>query len=215
MVKYVMQSKKINAIFEYFRQLFGEEPRTELNYETDIQLLVSIILSAQCTDVRVNKVTPALFRRFKTAEDFANANITELQDLIRSTGFFRNKAANIKKMAVSVVELHNGVIPKTMEELIQLAGVGRKTASVFLAEFHKIPAIAVDTHVMRVSRRLGLSNGKNPEQIEGDLKACMKCENWCKYHLYMVFFGRYRCRAKKPECDGCKLREYCNVFRQG
>jgi len=200
-----MQTKKIDKIFNYFEELFGNDPKCELNYSSDNQLLVAIILSAQCTDVRVNKVTATLFQKYKTINDFAQANITELEREIYSTGFFRNKAKNIIGMAKAVVEQHGGKIPLDINTLVHLSGVGRKTASVFLVEGHQIPAIPVDTHVIRVSRRLGFSTGNNPVQVERDLRKLFDEKNWCKYHLYMVLFGRYHCTAKNPKCNSCKL----------
>jgi len=198
---------KVQTIFSYFEELFGKEPRCELNYKTDIDLLVAIILSAQCTDKRVNQVTKTLFQKYKTLQDYANSNIAELESEIHSTGFYRNKAKNIKAMANTVLTEHNGQIPTDLEALTTLPGVGRKTASVFLCEFYRIPAMPVDTHVERLSRRLGFSNGKNPLQIERDLRAILPIENWANYHLLMVLFGRYNCTARNPKCDACKLKE--------
>jgi len=217
-----MQSEKIDKIFNYFASLFGDDPKCELKYSSDIELLVAIILSAQCTDVRVNKVTKELFKKYKTVQDFANADVKELEREIYSTGFYRNKAKNIIAMAKAVKNpifvsrsglgvsppLEKGeFIPRDMETLIKLPGIGRKTASVFLAEYHKIPAIAVDTHVIRVSHRLGFTKSRNPAVIERDLMAIFDRENWCKYHLYMVLFGRYHCTAKNPKCDTCLLKK--------
>ncbi|KAI4453698.1 developmentally regulated gtp-binding protein-related [Holotrichia oblita] len=204
-----MRPAKVNEIFDYYSQLFGVKPKCELNYKTDIDLLVAIILSAQCTDKRVNAVTAKLFRKYKTVYDYANAKTEELEAEIHSCGFYRAKTANIIKMAKAVVQEHKGKIPADMEKLTALAGVGRKTASVFLAECHGIPAVAVDTHVMRVSKRLGLSGGNNPVEIENDLKSLFDEVNWCDYHLFLVLFGRYYCKAREPLCDSCKIKEYC------
>ena len=197
---------KVTDIFDYMRELFGDEPAVELNYKSDVDLLVAIILSAQCTDVRVNKVTKELFKKYRTIEDYANAKQEELEQEIHSCGFYRNKARNIINMA------KGGVIPADIDELIKLPGVGRKTASVFLAEYYKKPAIAVDTHVIRVSNRLGLTKSKNPNIIERDLKKLIEKKDWRLVNLYLVLFGRYYCKAKKPQCDSCKLRESCGMI---
>jgi len=170
---------------------------------------VAIILSAQCTDIRVNIVTKELFKKYRTVQDYANANVKDLEKEIYSTGFYRNKAKNIITMAEAVISQHNGVIPNDLEELTKLAGVGRKTASVFLAEYHKLPALAVDTHVGRVARRLGLTQSNNPTVIERDLAKILDRDKWARYHLYMVLFGRYYCKSQRPLCDECALVNIC------
>ena len=207
-----MQSAKIDEIFGYLVEKFGPAPRCELVYSADHELLIAIMLSAQCTDVRVNAVTKNLFTRYKSLKDFANANQVELEREIYSTGFYKNKARNIISMANQVIKNHGGKIPKDIDMLVGLAGVGRKTANVFLAEFYKIPAIGVDTHVSRVSKRLGFSDGNNPVHIERDLKAIFDAENWCDYHLYMVLFGRYFCTSRRPKCDECGVKKYCSFL---
>ena len=199
-----VQTEKVDKIFAYLATLFGEEPRCELNYTTDLELLVAIILSAQCTDKRVNMVTPKLFARYKTIQDYANADVKELENLIYSTGFYHNKAKNIIELCKSIT-----TIPSTIDELVRLPGVGRKTASVFVSEFHKTPAIAVDTHVIRVSNRLGLTKSRNPDIIERDLAAQFDRANWSKYHYYLVLFGRYHCLAKNPKCENCEIKNDC------
>jgi len=204
-----VQSKKVDTVFEYMTKLFGAAPKCELVYKSDIDLLVAVMLSAQCTDRRVNAVTAKLFEKYKTVQDYANADETEFRREVYSTGFYRTKANNIIKMAKTVVSEHGGKIPADMDKLTRMAGVGRKTASVFLAEFHKIPAIAVDTHVIRISNRLGFTENKSPAAIERDLKAIFDSSNWAKYHLYMVLFGRYHCRAQNPDCSACKLHHCC------
>ena len=208
-----IQSERVNEVFAYFETLFGSDPVTELKYENDLQCIIAIILSAQCTDARVNMVTPKLFARFKTLEDFAGADIKELEKLIYSTGFYRNKAANIKAMAQMVLTRNGGQIPTSLDELVLMPGVGRKTASVFLAEFHKIPAIGVDTHVMRVARRFGFTTSKNPAIVERDLAKIFARENWKRYHQYMVLFGRYYCKARGPICNeiGVPVKHECEA----
>ena len=200
---------KTEELMCYFKELFGNNPKCELNYKTDIDLLVAIILSAQCTDKRVNMVTEKLFKKYKTVKDYANADIKELENEIHSCGFYRNKAKNIINMAKQYNE------QKTVEELIKLPGVGRKTANVFLAEWHKVPAIAVDTHVIRVSNRLGFTKSENPDVIERDLMRLIDRKEWRFVNMFMVLFGRYYCKAVNPACDNCKLGLQCNyVFRQ-
>ena len=196
-----------SAVFAYLESLFGKSPRTELEYTSDIDLLVAIILSAQCTDKRVNMVTKELFKKYKTVKDYANADLETLRQEIGSINFFNNKAKNIIEMAKIVHAQHGGVIPADLETLTTLPGVGRKTASVFLVEFHNMPAMPVDTHVARFAKRLGFSKGKNVVEIERDLCEILPRENWADYHLLMVLFGRYYCKATKPECATCKLKE--------
>lgn len=203
----------VNAkqLLEYFGTLFGTEPRCELDYSTDLELLVAIILSAQCTDKRVNIVTKELFARCKGLDDYAIIDTAELEKIIYSTGFYRNKAKNIKAMAQAVIEKHKRVIPNKIEELSTLPGVGRKTASVFLCEYHKIPAIPVDTHVIRVANRLGLTKSCNPNIVERDLGKhfANSRDDWARLHLYIVLFGRYHCTARNPKCERCELRKIC------
>ena len=195
------------VVFAHLETLFGETPVCELDYSTDIDLLVAIMLSAQCTDKRVNMVTKNLFTRYKTIQDYANADPTELEKFIHSTGFYRNKAKNIIAMAQTVINDYNGQIPVELDQLVALPGVGRKTASVFLCEYHKVPAMPVDTHVGRLARRLGWSTSHSATIIERDLTAILPRENWANYHLLMVLFGRYYCTARNPKCYECKLKE--------
>ena len=208
-----MQSKQVNTIFEYLGELFGANPICEINYKSDIDLLVAIILSAQCTDKRVNVVTRELFKKYKTVGDYATADPKELQTAIHSCGFYRTKSANIIKMAQSVIRDHNGKIPANIDCLTTLAGVGRKTANVFLGEYYKTPSLAVDTHVTRVSHRLNLSSGKTPEIIERDLMQIFDKKNWNDYHKYLVLFGRYYCKSQRPLCNDCKLCAQCAMIQ--
>jgi endonuclease-3 len=206
---------EMKSLLTHFETLFGAEPRCELNYSSDIELLVAILLSAQCTDQRVNRVTKSLFAKYKTIDDFANADRAELEKEIYSTGFFRNKAKNIIALCNKLKTDFAGAIPDDVDTLERLPGIGRKTASVFVAEFHKKPAIAVDTHVTRVSNRLGMTKSQNPRVIEKDLSALCPQKDWARFHLYMVLFGRYICTAKKPKCDTCVLRDRCCAWRGG
>jgi len=206
------------VVLAHLRKLLGDDPLCELEYKNDIDLLVSIILSAQCTDKRVNAVTKTLFRKYRTVSDYSNAEIKELEAEIHSCGFYHAKAANIVKTAKAVLEKFNGVVPDSLEDLVTLPGVGRKTANVFLAEFYQTPCIAVDTHVTRVSHRLGLSAGKTPDEIESELEKIFDRRDWIKMHKYLVLFGRYHCKAKKPDCmvgggENCGLSKVCNYFK--
>lgn len=181
-----------------------------LDYETPVQLLVATILSAQCTDERVNKVTPALFKRFPTATTLAYGEREELEKLIHSTGFYRNKAKNIQGACRKIVEDFNGEVPQTMEELLTLPGVARKTANVTLAHgFGILAGVTVDTHVKRLSQRLGLTNAKEPPQIERDLMKLIPQPDWENYSIRIIYHGRAVCNARKPLCGQCDLAHLC------
>jgi endonuclease-3 len=174
-----------------------------------LQLLIATILSAQCTDARVNLVTPALFARYPDAASFANADPAELESLIRSTGFFRAKTRSIVACCKQVVECHGGAVPSTMDELVQLSGIGRKTANVILGVGFGVPGIAVDTHVTRLSRRMGLTVHDDPVKIEHDLMALVPRKEWTLFGLRMILHGRQVCSARKPNCDGCGVAPHC------
>jgi endonuclease-3 len=182
----------------------------ELNFSTPLELLVATILSAQCTDRRVNVVTPALFARFKTAADYASAPLAELERMIQSTGFFRNKAKAIQLACKDIVAKHDGRVPDTMEALTALHGVGRKTANVILGSaFGKSEGVVVDTHVLRLSQRIGLTKQKTPEKIESDLMKLVPREQWTLFSHWFVWHGRRRCYARGPECEQCELVKLC------
>ena len=185
------------------------EAHCALRHEGPLQLLIATILSAQCTDVRVNLVTPALFRRYPTAADFAGAKQKELEKAIQSTGFFRNKAKNIIACCKQIVAEHGGEVPGTLEELVQLPGVGRKTANVVLGNAFDTPGITVDTHVHRLSRRMGLTTQDDPEKIEQDLMTLVPRKDWTMFSHRMIFHGRQVCHARKPSCESCTLQEIC------
>jgi endonuclease-3 len=180
-----------------------------LRHENPLQLLIATILSAQCTDARVNLVTPALFRKYPNAKAFADADPHELQRAIQSTGFFRAKARNILACCRRLVEEHGGEVPKTMVELVQLAGVGRKTANVILGNSFGVPGIPVDTHVGRLSRRMGLTVHTDPVKVESDLMGLIPPKEWTDFGHRMIFHGRQVCHSRKPACDGCSLRDLC------
>jgi endonuclease-3 len=182
----------------------------ELSHSSPIELLVATILSAQCTDKRVNIVTPALFKKYRSAADFANAVPAELENEIRSTGFFRNKAKSIMTCCRVLVEKHGGQVPRTMEELLELGGVGRKTANVILGNaFGVNDGIVVDTHVSRLARRLGLAAAANPEKIELALMKLVPREEWAIFSHRLIWHGRRRCDARKPDCPNCEVKSLC------
>ena len=200
---------KVNEILDIIEEMFPNAD-CELVHTNAYELLVAVILSAQTTDVSVNKVTPALFERFPTVNDLALASVEEVEPYIKSIGLYRNKARNIISMAKSLVNDYEGIVPNTMEQLVQLDGVGRKTANVILSEWYKIPALAVDTHVERVSKRLGLvKKDASVLEVELALKKKIKKERWRKTHHLLIFFGRYHCKAMKPNCKECPLFEQC------
>ena len=180
-----------------------------LHFENPLQLLIATILSAQCTDVRVNMVTPALFARYPDAAAFANADLAELETAIQPTGFFRNKARNIKACCQQIVEKHGGQVPGTMKELVALPGIGRKTANVILGNAFDVPGITVDTHVIRLSHRMGLSDKDDAEKIERDLMELIPQKEWTMFSHRMIFHGRQICQARKPKCDICALAADC------
>ncbi len=188
-------------------------PRAEcgLNYRNPLELLVATILSAQCTDVRVNKVTPALFALFPDARALAAADLEELEAAIRSTGFFRHKAKNIQECCRQLVEKHDGRVPGSLEELVALPGIGRKTANVILGEVFNVPGVVVDTHVKRLSRHLGLTRHQDPVKIERDLMAILPRENWTIFSHLLIHHGRQVCIARRPRCQECGLRSVCEL----
>jgi endonuclease-3 len=182
----------------------------ELNFRNPLQLLIATILSAQCTDKRVNMVTPALFKKYKSARDYANAPASELEDAIRSTGFFRSKTRSIRGATSTIAEKFGGKVPSTMEQLCGLPGVGRKTANVVLGNaFGKNEGIVVDTHVVRLSQRLGLTKDKDPTKIEQDLMKLVPREHWTDWSHWLIWHGRRRCYARKPDCSNCEVFGVC------
>ncbi|KUJ96496.1 MAG: Endonuclease III [Desulfonauticus sp. 38_4375] len=184
--------------------------KTALNWQNPYELLVATILSAQCTDERVNKVTPLFFKKWPDAETLAQASLTEVEEVIRSTGFYRNKAKNLVNTAKILSSKHGGKVPSTMEELLELPGVARKTANIILSNCFGVNAgIAVDTHVKRLSFRLGLSREKSPDKIEKDLMAIFPRQEWGKVNHLLVYLGREICKARKPDCQKCPLADIC------
>ena len=202
--------EKIDLINSYLDELFPE-PKCELNYSNDYELLISIMLSAQSTDKRVNQVTSILFDKYKSLEALNEAKIDDLENIIRSVGSFRKKSQYIKDIASTLITKYNGVVPRNHDLLVEINGIGRKTANVFLSEYYNEPYIAVDTHVSRVSKRLGLAR-KNDDVLTIEKKLQKKFDKslWARRHLQMVLFGRYKCKAISPLCSDCKLKDICN-----
>ncbi len=198
-----------NSLLEYLDYLFPN-PTCELVYHTDYQLLMAVVLSAQSTDKRVNSVTPIIFSKYPTLEALKNARLSDLENIIRPVGSFRKKACFLKRIATRLVDEFDGKVPTDREVLESFPGVGRKTVNVFLAEFYHYPAIAVDTHVERVSKRLKLAYQKDSVlDVERKLMKKVPKDRWAKFHLQMVLFGRYYCKAVKPLCRECPLKEFC------
>lgn len=185
-------------------------PRCALEYKDPFQLLVAVILSAQCTDKRVNMVTPGLFERFPTAQAFADADVEEIEELIKSCGFYHSKALNISKTSKALVEKHNGEVPNTFEALVELPGVGRKTANCVLGNAFRVASgFVVDTHVLRISRKIGLSDATTPEKVESDLNALFPKKEWIDASHRLIYLGREYCVARRPKCNGCPLESFC------
>ena len=201
--------KNIELIENYLNELFPN-PKCEINYSNEYELLINIMLSAQTTDKRVNIVTKELYAKYNSLMSLSDADINDLKRIIHSLGNYNKKALFIKEIATTLVTKYNGIVPKNRQDLESLPGIGRKTVNVFLSELNIEPQIAVDTHVYRVSKRLQLATGKDDVlKTEMKLRKAFKKENWNKRHLQMVLFGRYKCKAIKPECENCKLREIC------
>ena len=200
---------EVGELIQAFERIYPTA-HCELVFSNPLELIVATILSAQCTDKRVNIVSEELFRRYRTAADYANAPQEELEEAVRSTGFYRNKAKAIRAMAASLVAKHGGKVPDTMESLTALAGVGRKTANVVLGNaFGKNEGVVVDTHVTRLSRRLGLTKETSPEKIEQDLMRLVPREQWTNFSHWLIWHGRRRCNARKPDCALCEVERLC------
>lgn len=207
--KEIADTARVLKIIELLENEYSHA-KTALNYINPLKILVATILSAQCTDKRVNIVTKTLFKKYKTATDYANAYLAELEEDIRSTGFYRNKAKNIKNTGRLLVEKYNSQVPRTMEELIELPGVARKTANIVLSNaYGVIVGIAVDTHIRRLSQRLGLTENKNPDKIERDLMEIVPKAYWKRINNLLIFHGRNVCIARKPKCSPCVLNKIC------
>lgn len=205
----VLNNTQIREILDTMRDMFPDA-ECELNHKNPFELVIAVLLSAQCTDVLVNKVTPSLFEKYKTPEDYLAVDLEELQLDIRSIGLYRNKAKNIQKLCGILIDKYNGEVPQTREELVELPGVGRKTANVVLSVAFNIPAIAIDTHLERVSKRLGICRWKDSVlEVENTLMRRIPKEEWSDTHHRMIFFGRYHCKARNPNCPECPLLSLC------
>jgi len=201
-------AERVRKIFPILRKTYPQA-KIALKHSNPLELLISTILSAQCTDVRVNMVTKTLFKKYTSARDWAKADIKQIESDIRSTGFYRNKAANIKGACTKVIEEFDGKIPGTMEELLTLPGVGRKTANCVLGNAFGVPGVVCDTHVIRLSRRLELSPNSDPVKLEFDLAEIIPRKNWLLFSDLLIFHGRNICKARKPDCVNCPIAKYC------
>src|SRR5882757_5898697 len=201
--------ERVSQLVQAFPRIYPEA-HCELDFKNPLQLLIATILSAQCTDKRVNIVTPALFAKYRKASDYAEAPPAALETAIKSTGFFRSKTKSIRAATSKIVECHGGKVPETMEELHGLPGVGRKTANVVLGNaFHKNEGVVVDTHVIRLSQRLGLTRQNDPEKIEQDLTKLVPREHWTDWSHWLIWHGLRRCYARKPDCSRCEVFKLC------
>lgn len=205
---------KIEIIENYLNKILPNAS-CELNYNKDYELLIAVVMSAQTTDKRVNQVNSILFKKYDTLEKLRDADILDIKKIIKPIGTFNKKSLYIKQIADYLLKRHNGVVPNNREELEAIPGVGRKTANVILSTLFNIPAIAVDTHVERISKRLGLANKKDDVlEVERKLMKKIKKENWSLRHHQFIHFGRYYCTAKNPVCDNCKLKEICKHYKR-
>lgn len=209
-----MNKKDIKNLIVTLNKTYPEA-KCSLDFKTPFELVVAVMLSAQCTDERVNLVTPALFARCKTIEDFANIDIKELETLIHSCGFYKNKAKNIKACAQKILDEYNGIVPNDMEQLVKLPGVGRKSANVISLEVFGIAkGIAVDTHCKRISNRIGISNEKEPQKIEHDLIKQIPEIYFKDVNHIFIWHGRYTCTAKNPKCSECSVKDFCKTYKK-
>lgn len=204
--------ERVNVILDRLSRAYPDA-KVGLDYETPLQLLIATILSAQCTDARVNIVTPGLFEKYPTVQDFANAPIEELEDAVRTTGFYKNKARNIQLCCRQLLERHNGDLPETMQDLTQLAGVGRKTANCVLTNCFGVQGITVDTHVTRISNLLGFVNDEDAVRIEFALMELIPQERWNEFNHSIIAHGRATCIARRPKCDQCPISDLCPSAR--
>ena len=202
-------NERVTGIIRLLDENYGTEYKCYLEHDNPWQLLIATILSAQCTDARVNMVTRDLFVKYSSLEEFANANQKELERDIHSTGFYSNKAKNIIGCAKRLVEVYQGVVPKDIDDLLTLPGVGRKTANVIRGNIYNEPSIVVDTHVKRISNKLGVTKETDPEKIEFDLMKKLPKDHWILWNIHIIRLGRTICTARSPKCDECFLREYC------
>ncbi len=203
------KKEKVQFILEKLDERYPDEDKCYLNYTQPYELLFATILSAQCTDDRVNQVTEKLFKKYKTLDDYINVPILELEEDVRPTGFFKNKARHLQKTAEMLKNNHNGILPSDIESLTKFSGVGRKTANVVRGHIFKIPSVVVDTHVKRISNRLGLTKNSDPVKIEFDLMKTLPKQSYIKYNQQVIAFGREICKARSPKCDICPFTLIC------
>lgn len=208
-----MSKEEALVVYDLLEERFPDA-KAELEYSNPYELLVATILSAQCTDVRVNKVTRVLFAEYPTPEDIVNLSQEELGKIIYSCGFYRNKSKNILETTRIILDKYDGKVPETIEELVKLPGVGKKTANVVASNAFGVPAIAVDTHVFRTANRLGLAEATTVEKTEKQLEEILPKSKWTKAHHLLIFLGRYICKSQNPECSNCPLTEHCQYFNQ-
>ncbi|MCX7951492.1 MAG: endonuclease III [Clostridiales bacterium] len=208
-----MEKTRVNKIIELLNEKYGHLG-CALNYRTPFELLIATMLSAQTTDITVNKATEVLFKKYNTPEDFVKIPIEELENYIKTCGFYKNKAKNIKETSKIILEKYNGIAPDTLEELVKLPGVGRKTANVVLSNAFGKDAIAVDTHVYRVSNRIGLAKSNNVDETELQLMKNIPKEWWSRAHHMLIWHGRYICSARKPKCEECNINNYCDYYNE-
>ena len=201
-------NRRVHYIIKILEKLYPD-PKTALHFTNPLELLVATVLSAQCTDERVNMVTANLFKKYETAKDYARIDLDELEEDIRPTGFFRNKAKAIKGFTTELTEKHSGRVPANLDDLVSLPGVGRKTANLVLGEAFDIPGIVVDTHVLRLSQRIGLSQNKDPVKVEFDLMKIVTKKQWARFSNLLILHGRAVCKARKPNHEACKIVDLC------
>lgn len=207
--------KRTIEILNIIDDMYGTDMRCYLNHENAWQLLIATILSAQCTDARVNIVTDSLFKKYTSIKDFANASLSELENDIKSTGFYHNKAKNIIECCKKLHYEYNDEVPSSIGELTSLSGVGRKTANVIRGNIFNEPSIVVDTHVKRISNRLALTKESDPVKIEFDLMKELPKDHWILFNIQIITFGREICSARNPKCEQCKLKKYCKYYKKG
>lgn len=205
-------SEKVIKVLELFDEYYPTDTKCYLVHENSWQLLIATILSAQCTDDRVNIVTKDLFKKYKSLKDFAEADIHELEEDIKTTGFFRNKAKNIKSACSMLIEKYGGNMPSDIDELTALPGVGRKTANVVRSHIFNLPSIVVDTHVKRISKKIGFTKSDDPVKIEFELMKILPKEHWIRYNTQLIAHGRKICTARSPKCDKCMFTKYCDEY---
>ncbi len=205
----IQKIKRAKAIIQVLKRVYPNA-RCELNSSNVWELLVATVLSAQCTDKRVNLVTPALFKKYPQVSDYAQADVLEMEKIIHSTGFYKNKSKNIRDAARLVLDKFHGQVPKTMDELTQIPGVGRKTANVILGNYFEVPSLTVDTHMIRINRLLGFSSSEDAVKVEYQLMSLIEKKDWVLYTHLIIQHGRVRCIARRPQCDNCEIQKICH-----